>query len=206
MNHTTLRPDLYQIAMLIKKETRVLELGCSQGELLNFLQKEKQIDARGIEIDPQNVSACVQDGLSVIQGDVEEDLQHYPNHCFDYVISSQVLQATHHPKDVLKEMLRIGQHVVISIPNFGHWRNRLYLLTKGKMPVTKSLSYEWYETPNIHFCTLRDFNVFCKTVHATIEKRVYLGAQGYKLSLFKRLLSPNWFADKGIYVLKVGKG
>lgn len=201
MTHTQLRQDLWHIVTLVKKKSRVLEIGCGSGELLAFLKRDKKVDARGIELQQDKVSRCVQQGLAVIQGDVETDLAHYPNACFDYVISSDVLQAMHHPKEVLNEMLRVGQHVIVAIPNFGYWKNRLYLLLKGKMPVTKSLSYEWYETPNIHFCTLKDFAVFCKTVHAKIEKKIYLKADGGKLSLLGRCFFSNWFASKGIYVL-----
>lgn len=172
------RSDLQLIANLIPQGARVLDVGCADGLLLSFLQDTKNVDARGIEIAQDNVSTCVKKGLSVIQGDADADLKYYGNQIFDYAIVSNSLQATHRPKDVLIELLRISKYVIVSVPNFAHWYNRFYLSIKGRMPVSKFLSYEWYNTPNIHFCTIKDLVVLCKEVGATIEKRYYLADDG----------------------------
>lgn len=197
-----LRPDLQQIADLVTPGTRVLDLGCYEGELLSCLVTEKQVDGRGIELSPTRVSHAVHRGLAVIQGDVESDLKHYPDQCFDYLISSQVLQATHHPKDVLEEMLRVGKHCIVSIPNFGYLATRFYLGFVGKMPVTKTLSYTWYETPNIHFCTVADFIELCHAVGAEIETIHYLNDKGHRLNPLLKWISPNLFSSKAIFLLK----
>ncbi len=197
-----MRPDLLCIANLVKEDSQVLEIGCGEGELLHYLSSKKNIDTRGIEISQAGVSQCMKLGLAVVQGDVETDLVHYSNKSFDYVISSQVLQATYNPKEVLKEMLRIGKYVIISIPNFGHWRNRLYLTIKGEMPVTSSLSYQWYETPNIHFCTIKDFENLCVELKITICKKLFIDETGKKLNKIWQLTMPNLVADKAIYLIK----
>lgn len=196
----TLRYDLQCIADVIDPGSSVMEIGCCNGALLHHLVHTKQVDGRGIELDRDSVSECVQKGLFVIQGDADTDLVHYPDQCFDYVVSSQVLQATHRPYEVFQEMTRLSHHVVVSIPNFGNWKNRLYLFLRGKMPVTKELSYEWYETPNIHFCTVKDFKELCQKLGLQIKHETYLSGDK-KLSWFKRLLSPNFFCDKAIFLL-----
>ena len=170
----TLRPDLEAISNLIASGSRVLDIGCFEGELLYHLSKHKSVDGRGIELAQGNVSKCVKSGLAVIQGDADFDLKFYPDHCFDYVISSQMLQATRHPKEVLKEMLRIGNKVVVSIPNFGYWYNRVYIMLKGRMPVSETLPYQWYETPNIHFSTMKDFEILCAEIGCVIENKLFL--------------------------------
>lgn len=202
MEMTQLRSDLHYISGLVESQSRVLDLGCGNGELLHHLTKDKNIDARGIEISQAGVSSCVQNGLSVIQGNAEVDLKYYPDQCFDYVISSQVLQVTHQPKLVLDEMLRVGRYAIVSIPNFGHWKNRLYLSTRGKMPVTKALSYQWYETPNIHFCTVLDFEFLCDELNAVIKKRIFLDDQGRRLSFLSAALAANIMSDKAIYLIQ----
>jgi methionine biosynthesis protein MetW len=199
---TQLRSDLNYIASLVSDHSRVLDLGCGNGELLHHLTQEKKVDGRGIEISQAGVSSCVQNGLSVIQGNAETDLCYYPDQCFDYVISSQVLQVTHQTKMVLDEMLRVGHYAIVSIPNFGHWKNRLYLTIKGKMPVTKALSYQWYETPNIHFCTVTDFELLCKELGAKIQKRIFLNSEGQKLSFPASCVGANVLSDKAIYLLQ----
>lgn len=192
-----LRPDLQSISNLIADASRVLDIGCSEGELLYHLAKNKNVDARGIEIAQSNVSKCVKNGLAVIQGDADIDLKFYPDKCFDYVISSQMLQATRHPKEVLSEMLRIGKKVIVSIPNFGYWYNRMYILTKGRMPVSKTLPYQWYETPNIHFSTIRDFEILCREIGCRVETKLSLSPCGN--SNIKMI--PNLFAETGVYLL-----
>ncbi len=195
-----LRNDLQTIADSIPKKSSVLDIGCFDGKLLSYLTTEKQIDGRGIDLDRDCVSACVKKGLFAIQADADTDLEHYPDGCFDFVVSSQVLQATHRPYEVFQEMMRISSKVVVSIPNFGNWKNRLYLSLHGKMPVTKELSYQWYETPNIHFCTVKDFKELCAKLGFTIEKESYLSGDA-PLSWLKRLLSANFFCDKAVFVL-----
>jgi methionine biosynthesis protein MetW len=197
MNNTNLRPDLQTIADLVANESRVLDIGCSEGELLYYLSKHKNVDARGIELAQGNVSKCVKNGLAVIQGDADFDLKFYPEKCFDYVISSQMLQATRHPREVLQEMLRIGKRVIISTPNFGYWYNRLYILLKGRMPVSSTLPYEWYETPNIHFSTVKDFEILCKSIGCKIENKLFLSPCG------TRVISslPNLLGETGVFVL-----
>lgn len=191
----TLRDDLVQIAKFIKPATKVLDIGCCDGELLSYLVNEKAVDGRGMDISQSNVSTCVKNGLSVVQGDADMDLKFYPDKCFDYVISSQMLQATHMPLEVLEEMIRIAKCVIVSIPNFGHWYNRLYLSVVGKMPVSSTLSYQWYETPNIHFCTVADFEILCNKQGYEITKKRFTGG----------LLSaiwPNLFCKNAIFMLK----
>lgn len=197
MKNKKLRPDLQVIANLISEGARVLDIGCCEGEILYYLAKKKKVDARGVELLQSNVSKCVKNGLAVIQGDADTDLKFYPDQCFDYVISSQMLQATKHPKEVLLEMLRIGKKVVVSIPNFGYWYNRLYLLKNGRMPVSKTLPYQWYETPNIHFSTVKDFVLLCKNIGCNIEMQLFLSScDGKNIKIM-----PNIFAETAVFLL-----
>lgn len=170
-----MRKDLEHIAHLISPNTKILDIGCGEGELLSLLKNNKNIQPHGIEINQEKVSICVQKELNVIQGNADTDLIHYPNKSFDYVIASQMLQATDHPKKVLEEFLRIGKKVIISVPNFGYWYNRFHLSILGRMPVSKTLSYQWYETPNIHFCTMSDLIVLCEEVECKINNMLCLG-------------------------------
>ena len=194
-----LRKDLQQIANIIPEGSRVLDLGCGFGELLHYLDDEKNVDGRGIEISQSGVSAAVKEGLSVIQGDADIDLEFYPDKCFDYTISSQMLQATHDPRRILKQMLRVSDKAVVSLPNFGYWYNRFYLMFKGRMPVSSTLSYQWYETPNIHFSTIKDFEELCAKMNIKIENQIYLSASGNKISC--GFPSYNLTCEKCIFVL-----
>lgn len=183
MNSTThagLRIDLQLIADLVEPNARVLDVGCGEGILLSYLQTFRQVDGRGIELSMAGVREAVGQGLSVIQGDADTDLATYPADSFDYVILSKTLQATRDPRGVLKNLLRIGRRAIVSFPNFGHWRNRLHLLLHGRMPVTSALAYQWYETPNIHFCTVRDFVVLCQDLGLTIEHAFVLDENGQR--------------------------
>ncbi len=203
MKDKKIRHELKQVAGFIEADSKVIELGCGDGELLSYLVHDKNVDGCGIELEDADVALCVQRGLMVIQGDIDKDLVHYPDKCFDYAVSSEVLQATYNPKEVLQQMLRIAGKVVIAIPNFGHWRNRLYLVFKGKMPVTKTLSYQWYETPNIHFCTIKDFELLCKMIGAKIEKQVYLDSKGDVITSCPLKMFNNFFAERVVYLLSL---
>ncbi len=173
-----LRIDLKIIAEMIDPHTRVLDIGCGDGELLAYLQQHREVDARGMELSMQGVQKAVARGLAVIQGDADIDLVDYPDDAFDYVILSKTLQATHNPRAVVEQMLRIGRHAIVSFPNFAHWRTRLDLALRGRMPVNELLPYSWYETPNIHFCTIRDFVDLCRTMDVRIKASVSLDADG----------------------------
>ncbi|MES1989944.1 MAG: methionine biosynthesis protein MetW [Pseudomonadota bacterium] len=166
------RVDLALIAEMIEANARVLDVGCGDGDLLELLARTKNVDGRGIEISQDGVNASVTRGLSVIQGDADADLRDYPDNAFDYVILSQTIQATRNPREVLMQMQRIGRRVVVSLPNFGNWRIRLQLLWSGRMPRTNSLDYDWYDTPNIHLCTVKDFVTLCEELGLRIDDAV----------------------------------
>lgn len=195
------RVDLLLVADMIEKGARVLDVGCGDGALLKTLITNRGVDARGIELSQAGVNSCVAQGLSVIQGDADTDLAAYPDDSFDYAVLSQTLQATRNPRVVLEHLLRIGRRAIVSFPNFGHWRVRTSLLFGGRMPVTENLSYAWYETPNIHFCTIRDFVDLCDTMGAQIEDGVALNGHGDKVGLKLPWAVWNLFGEQAIFVL-----
>ena len=162
------------IANLIEKNTRVLDVGCGDGTLMAFLKNNKKIDIRGIEISKKKVQNCIGKGLTVIEGDAEKDLIQFPDHSFDYVILSQTLQAFLNPEQVISELLTAGKRAIVPIPNFGYWKVRLHLLIKGTMPVTRTLPEEWYNTPNLHMCTIKDFYNFCNNRKINLYKSIAL--------------------------------
>ncbi|HCD16773.1 MAG: methionine biosynthesis protein MetW [Rhizobiales bacterium TMED83] len=168
-NLTEKRIDLMLIASLVEHGTRVLDIGCGNGELMELLVAERGVDARGLELSQQGVNACVARGLAVVQGNADTDLSYYPDRGFDTVILSQTLQATQRPKEVLQEMSRIGNKLIVSIPNFGHWRIRLALALRGRMPETQALSAKWYDTANIHLCSMLDLIDLCDTLSLRVE-------------------------------------
>ena len=182
------RVDHLVVVEMVEHGARVLDVGCGDGELLRLLET-RGVDGRGIELSREGVNEGVAKGLAVIQGDADTDLADYPDDAFDYVILSQTLQATRHPRVVLEHMLRIGRHAVVSFPNFGHWRIRLQLLLGGKMPRTDNLPDTWYDTPNIHFCTIKDFRDLCHVAGVKMDRAVALNAWGKPL----RLNAPWWF-------------
>ncbi len=197
----TARIDLLGVADMVAPKTRVLDVGCGDGTLLRLLAEERGVDARGIELSQSGVNDCVAKGLSVIQGDADADLADYPDDAFDYVILSQTLQATRRPRQVLEHMLRIGHHAIVSFPNFGHWRIRAQIALQGRMPVTKSLSASWYETPNIHFCTIRDFIGLVDEIGAKTERSIALDRQGRPLSFSAPWWVLNLIGDQAVFEL-----
>tara|TARA_B100001115_G_C15684129_1_gene330920 strand:+ start:130 stop:726 length:597 start_codon:yes stop_codon:yes gene_type:complete len=190
------------ISDLVEKNSRVLDVGCGDGELTNYLFENITQDVRGIEISKSNVQKCISKGLTVIEGDAENDLYQFPNASFDFVILSQTLQAFLNPEKVLDELLRVGKKGIVTIPNFGHWKVRLNLLFKGTMPVTKSLPHKWYNTPNLHMCTIKDFFNFCDDKKIKFIKSLAL-SQEKLISISKtNLNSRNFFSEIGIFLIK----
>jgi methionine biosynthesis protein MetW len=177
-----IRADYLVVSRLIAPGSKVLDVGCGDGGLLKLLRDEKGVDGRGIELSREGVNRCVAEGLAVIQGDADTDLAFYPDDAFDVVILSQTIQATRAPRVVLEHMLRIGKQAVVSFPNFGHWRLRLQLVTRGRMPTSENLPYRWYDTPNIHFCTIRDFVDLVREVEAVIDHSTALDWHGREVA------------------------
>ena len=196
-----MKKEFKVIAELLPKNVRVLDVGCGDGSLMDLLIKEKNIEARGLEIKEEYVKKCIYKGLSVIEGNAETELHQFPDQSFDYVVLSQTLQAFYNPEKVLKELLRVGKSAIVSIPNFGYWKVRTSLLIFGKMPMTTTLPYNWHTTPNLHMCTIKDMFDFCNEKNIKIDK--ILGINEDKTSQIKRsnLEIKNLFSKIGIFLL-----
>jgi methionine biosynthesis protein MetW len=195
------RVDLVVVANMVRRGARVLDVGSGDGELLRLLAETRGVDGRGIEISREGVNRCVAKGLAVIQGDADIDLADYPDDAFDYVILSQTLQATRRPRWVLEQMLRIGRNAIVSFPNFGHWKIRFELLLLGRMPVTDNLPESWYETPNIHFCTIRDFVELTRRIDAHMERAVAFNSSGRPVRLNAPWWFWNMFGEQAVFLL-----
>ena len=196
-----MKKEFKVIAELLPNNVRVLDVGCGDGSLMSHLIKEKNIEARGLELKKENVTKCIYKGLPVIEGNAETELNQFPNHSFDFVILSQTLQAFYNPEKVLKDLLRIGKSVIISIPNFGYWKVRTSLLFFGKMPVTKTLPDSWYSTPNLHMCTIKDLFDFCQKKGIKIEKAVGINEDKTSEITKSNLEIKNFFSKLGIFLI-----
>ena len=197
-----MKNEFQVIAELIEKEKKVLDVGCGDGTLMEFLKNNKNTNIRGLEISKSKVQDCIAKGLTVIEGNAEKDLAQFPDKSFDYVVLSQTLQAFLNPELVINELLRVGKKAIVTIPNFGYWRIRLHLLLKGTMPITKTLPDEWYNTPNIHMCSIKDFFHFVKSRDIKIFKSLAINNQNASLVSDSNLTIKNFFADLGIFLIE----
>ena len=183
-----MKKEFFKISKLLEKNSKVLDVGCGDGELMKYITENITENVRGLEISKNNIQKCIAKGLTVIEGDAEKDLRQFPNSSYDFVILSQTLQAFLDPENVINELLRVGKKAIVTIPNFGHWKVRLNLLFKGTMPITKNLPNEWYNTPNLHMCTIRDFVNYCNKK----KKQIYC----------PNLLYVNLFSELGIFIIE----
>ena len=196
------RTDLELITSLVDKEARILDVGCGNGELLKSLKNKKNVKGQGLELKQERVNKCVAKGLSAIQGNADSDLSLYPDQSFDCVILSQTIQATNNPKNILIELIRIGKKAIISIPNFGYWKVRIGFATYGKMPITEKLSNNWYDTPNIHLCSILDFVNLCRELNIKIEKTIVLNSNNTKSFNGAPNSWSNFFGEEAIFLIK----
>ena len=197
-----MKKEFQIISELIKNNTRVLDVGCGDGILMKHLKDNKNVDTRGLEISKNNVQICISKGLPVIEGNAERDLQQFPNLSFDFVILSQTLQAFYNPEKVMDDLLRVANKAIVTIPNFGYWKVRLHLFFKGTMPVTKLLPNEWYNTPNLHMCTIKDFVNLCKKKNINLFKSLALHEEKVSIINKKNLNLKNLFSELGIFLIE----
>jgi methionine biosynthesis protein MetW len=190
------------ISELIENNTRVLDVGCGDGTLMKYLKDAKNIDTRGLEISKNNVQNCISKGLSIIEGNAEKDLHQFPNLSFDYVVLSQTLQAFYNPEKVIDDLLRVANKAIVTIPNFGYWKVRLHLLFKGTMPITKNLPDEWYNTPNLHMCTIKDFFNFCSKKNIELYNSIALNGEKTSKINKTNLSIKNFYSELGIFLIK----
>ena len=197
-----MKPEYKLILEMVETNSRVLDVGCDDGTLMEFLKQNKSVNIRGIEISKEKVQTCISKGLTVIEGNAEFDLKQFPNKSFDYVVLGQTLQAFVNPELVINELLRVGKKAIVTIPNFGHWKVRLNLMIKGTMPVTKTLPNEWYNTPNIHMCTIKDFFKFSETIDFKIFKSLALINKNVSNINNSNLFTKNLFSELGIFLIE----
>ena len=197
-----MKPEFKIISDLIIRDSHVLDVGCGDGVLMEFLIKEKKVNIRGIEISKTKVQNCIAKGLTIIEGNAEEDLKQFPDKSFDYVVLSQTLQAFLDPEKVINELLRIGKQAIVTIPNFGYWKIRLHLLLKGTMPVTRTLPDEWYNTPNIHLCTIKDFVFFSESKNFKLSKSIALKSNQPSYIKKSNLSIKNLSSNLGIFLIE----
>ena len=197
-----MKPEFKIISDLIIRDSHVLDVGCGDGVLMEFLIKEKKVNIRGIEISKTKVQNCIAKGLTIIEGNAEEDLKQFPDKSFDYVVLSQTLQAFLNPEKVINELLRIGKQAIVTIPNFGYWKIRLHLLLKGTMPITRTLPDEWYNTPNIHLCTIKDFVFFSEAKNFKLSKSIALKSNQPSYIKKSNLSVKNLSSNLGIFLIE----
>ena len=197
-----MKKEFQIISELIENNTRVLDVGCGDGTLMKYLKDQKKVDTRGLEISKNNVQSCISKGLSIIEGNAEKDLHQFPNLSFDYVVLSQTLQAFLNPEKVIDDLLRVANKAIVTIPNFGYWKIRIHLLLKGTMPVTKNLPDEWYNTPNLHMCTIKDFFNFCSKKNIEIYKSIALNGEKTSTIQKTNLSIKNINSEVGIFLIK----
>lgn len=198
---TRVRQDFREILRLVRPGSRVLDVGCGEGDLLEMLAREKGVDGRGLEISEENVAACLARGLAVVQGDADSDLDYFPARAFDYAVLSQTLPQVRQPRHVLAELLRIAERAIVSLPNFGHWRARFDLAIHGRMPVTHALPAPWWATGNIHLCTVRDFTELCHDLDLTIEACAALANGKPARPMDPARPIENWRAESALFLL-----
>ena len=197
-----MKKEFQIISELIENNTRVLDVGCGDGTLMKYLKDKKNVDTRGLEISKNNVQNCTSKGLSVIEGNAEKDLHQFPNLSFDYVVLSQTLQAFYNPEKVIDDLLKVANKAIVTIPNFGHWKVRIHLLLKGTMPVTKNLPNEWYNTPNLHMCTIKDFSNFCSKKKIELYKSIALNGEKTSTINSGNINIRNLSSELGIFLIK----